>query len=103
MSKKLSPKPNHRYVTVEPYDLQEDARDADSKFEGFIIPEDFHASRHEMEPTELMRVKHVGPECTTSLKEGQVVLVETRMLENRATPLGNVIWISENYIPIKFE
>lgn len=94
--------PTHRYLIVEPYNKQEEERSPDSKFSGFVIPSEFYKTRHEMEPTELMKVVSIGPDCTQDFYEGQIVLVETRMLENHLTPYGQVIYIGENYIPIKF-
>lgn len=88
---------------MEPYELQEESRDDDSPFGGFDIPSEFYAQRHEMDRFELFKVVDIGPMVENDFNVGQVVLIETSMLENVTTPVGNVLFIGEPYVPIKFE
>lgn len=98
----MEAEPLHRYLLIEPYEPQEEARDNESGFEGFLIPEDFYKTRHKMGQFELVKIKEVGPKVEADLKRGDVALVETAMIENHISSLGQSMWIAENYIILKY-
>jgi len=99
----MTAKPNGRNLLVETTEVQEEARSDDSGFAGFSIPEEFLKTRHKMKPFEVFKVVDVGPDVKGKYKPGQLILIETCMLDVVDSPVGIVKFISENYVPVSFE
>lgn len=98
----MEAKPMRRYLLVEPYEKQEEERET-SDFAGFVVTEEYYNTRKDMDRFELFKIKKIGEFVEGSFYVGQVVVVETSMLENVKTPEGNCLFIAENYIPVVFE
>lgn len=96
----MIPKPTGRYLLVEPYSLKEIEKKSEA-FGGFSIPSEFYSTRHELERYELFRVVEAGPGVEAVYLTGDVVLVETSMLE-KVPMFEDLLFVAENYIPIRF-
>ena len=96
------PRPNLRNLLIKPASEQLSEKKEEG-FAGFEIPTEYYETRHEAERFDLFEILDVGPEVPAGYDIGDIILVETAMLDVIETPYGTVTFVPYNYVPITFD